>query len=380
MAMPWQECSVESLRQEFVGLASQEHANIRQLCRRFSISPDTAYTLLARYRQEGEGGLRGRSRRPLRSPTQTGPAIEAEVCAVRIAHPAWGGRKIRRYLLDRAAPAVPAASTITGILRRHGLLDPGEAAKHRAWQRFEAAAPNDLWQMDFKGHIAVRTGRCHPLTVLDDHSRYSLAVEACGDEQTGTVQSRLVPLFARYGMPWQMLMDNGAPWGDRHGPYTRLTIWLMRLGITVSHGRPYHPQTQGKEERFHRTLKAEALGGETFADLAAAQAAFDCWRVSYNQERPHEALAMATPSSRYVPSPRCYPAALPVIVYAADDAIRKVQSEGAVHFAGRVFRVSKALRGERVAVRPTLIDGVWTIHFMTHRIAQIDLRDPVKEG
>jgi transposase InsO family protein len=273
---------------------------------------------------------------------------------------------------------VPAASTITDILRRHDLLDPREAAKHRAGRRFAADAPNDLWQMDFKGHIALRHGRCHPLTVLDDHSRYSLAVEACGDERTGTVRGRLVALFRRYGLPWRLLADNGAPWGDAATDDTTLTVWLLRLGITVSHGRPYHPQTQGKEERFHRTLKAELLAGETFADLAAAQAAFDRWRLSYNQERPHEALDLATPGSRYVPSPRPYPETLPAIEYGPDDAVRKVQYDGEVHFAGRVSRVSKAFRGERVAVRPTPTDGVWAVYFATHRIAQIDLRDPVQ--
>lgn len=375
--MPWQECSVESLRQEFVMLALQEGANIRQLCRRFAISPDTAYTLLARYQQEGMDGLQDRSRRPLHSPTQTDPAMEDAVCAVRVAHPAWGGRKIRRVLLNQGATAVPAASTITGILRRHELLDPTQSANHRPWQRFEAAAPNDLWQMDFKGHFALRDGRCHPLTVLDDHSRYSLAVEACGDEQTGTVQARLIPLFARYGLPWQILADNGPPWGDIHRGYTQLTVWLRRVGISVTHGRPYHPQTQGKEERFHRTLKAEVLAGAHFGDLAAAQVAFDRWRISYNQERPHEALAMATPHSRYVLSPRPYPAVVPEIEYRPDDAVRKVQQEGDVHFAGRVFRVSKALRGERVAVRPTQTDGVFLVYFMTDRIAQINLRDPM---
>jgi len=374
--MPWQECSVETLRREFVMLAQQEETNIRELCRRFAISPDTAYIVLARYRQDGESGLRDRSRRPLHSPMQTDSVMEDAVCAVRVAHPAWGGRKIRRYLLDQGASAAPAASTITGILRRHDLLDPGASAMHRPWQRFEAAAPNDLWQMDFKGHIAVRHGRCHPLTVLDDHSRYSLALEACGNEQTGTVQARLIALFQRYGLPWRMLADNGAPWGDGGSRYTALTVWLLRLGITVSHGRPYHPQTQGKEERFHRTLKAEVLAGTIFADLAAAQAAFDRWRVSYNQERPHEALGLATPSSRYVPSPRRYPERLSAIEYGPDDAIRKVQDDGEVSFAGQVFRVSKAFRGERVAIRPTQTDGVLAIAFMTHRIAQIDLRDP----
>ena len=359
-------------------LAHQEGANIRELCRRFGISPDTAYTLLARYRREGMDGLRDRSRRPLHAPTRTDAATEAAVCAVRVAHPSWGGRKIRRYLLDRRQPAAPAASTITGILRRHGLLDVGAAAEHRAWQRFAAVAPNDLWQMDFKGHVAVRHGRCHPLTVLDDHSRYSLAIEACGDERSGTVQARLIALFRRYGLPWRLLADNGPPWGDAGADRTTLTVWLLRLGIAVSHGRPYHPQTQGKEERFHRTLKAEVLARESFADLAAAQTAFDRWRIVYNQERPHEALDLATPGSRYVPSPRPYPEALPVVEYGPDDAVRKVQYDGEVHFAGRVYRVGKALRGERVAVRPTPTDGVWEVYFVTHRIAQIDLRDPVQ--
>jgi transposase InsO family protein len=375
--MPWQECSVETLRQEFVLLASRPGTNIRELCRRFSISPDTAYTLLARYRQEGIDGLRDRSRRPLHSPLRTDPALEAAACAVRVAHPAWGGRKIRRYLLDHGQGAVPAASTITDILRRHDLLDPREAAKHRAGRRFEADAPNDLWQMDFKGHIALRHGRCHPLTVLDDHSRYCLALAACGDERSRTVQNQLITLFARYGLPWRLLADNGAPWGDGGARFTALTVWLLRLGITVTHGRAYHPQTQGKEERFHRTLKAELLAGEPFAHRRAAQERFDAWRVSYNQERPHEALGLATPSSRYVPSARRYPTSVPAIEYGPDDAVRKVQADGEFSFANRVFRVSKAFRGERVAIRPTPTDGVFVVAFMTHRIAQIDLRDPV---
>jgi hypothetical protein len=216
------------------------------------------------------------------------------------------------------------------------------------------------------------------LTVLDDHSRYALAVEACGDERADTVPARLIPLFERYGLPWRILADNGPPWGDLHGPYTRLTVWLLRLGISVAHGRPYHPQTQGKGERFHRTLKAEVLAGAGFVDLATAQERFDRWRASDNQERPHEGLAMATPSSRYALSPRPYPVVVPTIEYRPEDAVRKVQQEGEVHFAGRVVRVSKALRGERVAVRPTQTDGVFTIYFMTDRIAQIDLRDPVE--
>lgn len=375
--MPWQECSVEMLRYEFVMLAQQEGANIREVCRRFGISPATGYTLLARYRQHGSDGLRDRSRRPLHSPTRTDTAMEEAVCAVRAAHPAWGGRKIRRVLLDQGVAVVPAASTITDILRRHDLLDPRTAMQHRAYQCFEASAANDLWQMDFKGHVALRQGRCHPLTVLDDHSRYSLVLDACGDEQTGTVQARLIAAFQRYGLPWRILADNGSPWGDGGARDTALTVWLRRLGIAVSHGRAYHPQTQGKEERFHRTLKAEVLAGTTFVDLAAAQRDFDAWRVVYNHERPHEALGLATPGSRYVPSARAYPASLPEIAYGPDDVIRKVHDGGEVFFAGREFRVSKAFRGERVAIRATPTDGTFAVYFMTHRIGQIDLRDPV---
>lgn len=358
-------------------LAQQEGANIRELCRRFGISPQTGYTLRARYRQEGADGLRDRSRRPHSAPMQTVAAMEAAICAVRVAHPAWGGRKIRRYLSDHEHADVPAASTITAVLRRHDLLDPAASITHRATQRFEAAAPNALWQMDFKGKIALLHGVCHPLTVLDDHSRYALGVEACADERTATVQGRLTTIFRRYGLPLRMLMDNGPPWGDGGSRYTALTVWLLRLGIAVSHGRPYHPQTQGKDERFHRTLKAEVLVDACFADLLAAQWSFDHWRATYNQERPPEALGLATPRSRYQISPRAYPEALPLIEYGPGDQVRKVQHDGEIHFRGRTIPISKAFRGYPVALRPTVTDGVWAVAFCRQWITQIDLRDPL---
>jgi transposase InsO family protein len=375
--MPWQECSVERLRQEFVMLAHQEGTNIRELCRRFGISADTAYRLLARDQQEGEGRLRDHSRRPLHAPMQTDVAMEAAVCAVRVAHPAWGGRKIRRYLLDRGQAAIPAASTITAILRRHDLLDPAASLQHRATQRFAADAPNALWQMDFKGTFALLRDVCHPLTVLDDHSRYALGVDACADERTATVQTRLTALFRRYGLPVRMLMDNRPPWGDGRSRYTTLTVWLLRLGIAVSHGRPYHPETQGKDERIHRTLKAEVLAEACFADHRAAQGAFDRWRAMYNHQRPHEALGLATPSSRYQISPRLYPEAVPPIEYSAGDLVRKVQYVGEIHFRGQTILISKAFRGYPVALRPTLSEGRWEVYFCTQRIAQIALNEPL---
>ncbi|MDR3537720.1 MAG: DDE-type integrase/transposase/recombinase [Acetobacteraceae bacterium] len=178
--------------------------------------------------------------------------------AVRSQHPAWGGRKIRRVLQDQGLERPPSASTITQMIRRRGVLNGPGAGERRDWVRFEHAAPNDLWQMDFKGWFDLDRGRCHPLTVLDDHSRYALEIGACGDEQGQTVRARLEAVFGRYGLPLRILSDNGPPWGSAgHGEHSRLSVWLTDLGIGVSHGRPYHPQTQGKDERFHRTLKAE---------------------------------------------------------------------------------------------------------------------------
>jgi transposase InsO family protein len=184
-------------------------ANMAQLCRGFGISRKTGYKWLARYLGEGDPGLGDRSRRPRSSPWVTPPAVAEAVLRLRAAHPAWGGRKIRARLQAQGWAQAPAASTMTAILRRHGLIDPEESAKHQAWRRFEAAAANDLWQMDFKGHFAAAGGRCHPLTVLDDHSRYALGLEACADERGATVQERLTRIFHGYGLPRQLLVDMG---------------------------------------------------------------------------------------------------------------------------------------------------------------------------
>lgn len=375
--MPWQEVSTVSLRQELVVFATEGPATVRELCRRYGVSAKTAYKWLARYAGEGVSGLRDRSRRPHGSPRQTRPALEAAVLAVRAAHPEWGGRKIRHVLLRRGVSGAPAPSTITAILRRHGLLASAAGVAPHAFTRFEHATPNELWQMDFKGHFALPQGRCHPLTILDDHSRFAVGLRACGNEQGTTVQQCLQRVFRRYGLPRRMLMDNGAPWGsDRAHPYTPLTAWLLRLGIRVSHGRPYHPQTQGKTERFHRTLKAELLTPQPFRDLLDCQTHFDRWRQTYNLERPHQALAYAVPASRYQPSPRRFPETLPPIVYGPDDLIRKVQADGAISYRAQAYLISKAFRGYPVALRPTSTDGQFDVYFCHHRVTQLDVRHP----
>src|SRR5580698_4132154 len=248
--MPWQECDVVSMREEFCRLASSPDSKVAVLCRRFGISRKTGYKWLGR---------------------------------VRLGEPC----------VDR--------------LRRHGRIEQEESLRRAPVQRFEREAPNELWQMDFKGDFRMVDGRrCHPLTITDDHSRYSLGLRACLNQRSETVRESLQGVFRRYGLPWSMLMDNGTPWAVTHrrGGYTKLSVWLLRHNIRVIHGRPYHPETQGKEERFHRTLQAEVLRGRAFANSGEVQREFDRWRQTYNHERPHEALGLRVPGSRYVVSRR----------------------------------------------------------------------------
>jgi transposase InsO family protein len=373
--MPWKELSVVDQREEFVRLALAPGANKRELCRRFGISRSKGYKWMGRYLAEGREGLCDRSRRPHHSPTRTPEAVEAAVLRVRkSSNNAWGGRKIAHVLKCTTELDVPAPSTITEILRRHGKLNERASEHPGAYQRFEREQPNELWQMDFKGDFATGRGRCHALTIIDDHSRYALGVEACSTQQGRPTRERLIAVFRRYGLPEAMLMDNGSPWGDPGGgPFTAFSVWLMRLGVRVTHGRPYHPQTQGKDERFHRTLKAEVLAGRQFTDLAECQRAFDRWRHVYNYRRPHQALDLATPSERYRPSSRSFPETLPPIEYGDGDIVRKADKRGDITFQSRRIRVGKPFRGEPLALRTTAEDGLFSIHFGSHQIGVIDL-------
>jgi transposase InsO family protein len=372
--MPWREVSMTDQRAEFVLLALQEGANRRELCRRFGISPQTGYLWLARARA-GDAELADRSRRPRHSPGRSDAAIETAVLALRDAHPAWGARKLARCL-QRDGVDTPAASTVHAILTRHGRIVPPPDGAVRAYQRFEKEAPNQLWQMDFKGWVPLGNGApCHPLTMVDDHSRYALCVGACGNQQSLTVQAQLERTFRRYGLPQAMFVDNGTPWGDASGArWTRLGVWLLKLGVGLVHSRPYHPQSRGKNERFHRTLKAELLAFNRFRDLAEAQRGFDRWRHVYNQQRPHQALEQEVPASRYRASLRPMPAALPQIAYDDHEVVRRVPtSKDYIGFKGRLWKVPKAFRGEPVAIRPLPADGQFGIFFAAHQIATIDL-------
>jgi len=374
--MPWKESTKMSLRLEFVKFALADGSNIADLCRRFDISRKTGYKWIKRYLQLGEAGLADRSRKPKANPNKTSDMLVNAILQVRKRHQAWGGRKIRKYLLNLGLQQVPAASTITAILKRNGCIDANESLKHAPWQRFEAQAPNDLWQIDYKGHFAADKGRCHPLTVLDDHSRYSLALEACSDEKTLTVRQRLTHIFQHYGLPQKMLMDNGSPWGsDKHHIFTPLTMWLIRQNIGIIHSRPFHPQTLGKDERFHRTFKAEIGQYCIGLSLQQCQRRFDAWRKVYNFQRPHEAIDMKVPAERYQPSPRQYIENLPPIEYAPDDQVRKVQQGGCISYQGEEYPIPKAFWGQRVAVRPSETDGLYDVYFCNQKIALLNVKE-----
>lgn len=372
--MPWHEVSVMEQRREFVRLAGQECANRSDLCRRFGISRETGYKWLGRF-AAGDQALADHSRRPHGSPGRSSGATEALVVAMRDAHPAWGARKIARCL-EREGNAVPAISTVHQILHRHGRIVAPGGTPGQPYRRFEKEVPNLLWQMDFKGHMPLGDGTsCHPLTMIDDHSRFALCLAACANEQGRTVRIHLERTFRRYGLPQAMFVDNGGPWGSRTiDPWTQLGVWLLKLGVDVIHSRPYHPQSRGKNERFHRTLKAEVFAFACFRDLAAVQRAFDRWRAIYNLDRPHEALGQEVPATRYRPSPRQMPNRPPEVEYDSNEIVRAVSSTKAyVRFKGRLWKVPQAFCGERLAIRPLSIDGRYGIFFAAHQVATIDL-------
>ena len=361
-------------RREFVRLALQEGANRRELCRRFGISPDVGYKWLRRW-QAGDRELLDQSRRPKRMPRRSAAAVEVQVVAVRDKHPAWGARKIA-HCLKRDGQIVPVPSTVHRILCRNERIKPSENAPPNPGHRFEKEAPNQLWQMDFKGHMPLANGtRCHPLTVIDDHSRYVPCLKACANEQRPTVQEHLTATFRRYGLPEAFYIDNGSPWGDTSGAHwTRLKVWLLKLGIRVVHARPCHPQGRGKNERFHRTLNAEVFAMRSFRNLPEVQRALDAWRMVYNLERPHQGLDMNVPADRFQPSLRVMPTRIPKVQYDVGETVRTVSSTRSyISFKGQFWKVPQAFVGERLAIRPLDRDGNYGIFFASWQVALIDL-------
>lgn len=373
--MSWQEKDKVTLRREFLSFAHKPEINFTQLCKQYNISRKTGYKWLKRYQAGGMSELKDKSTRPHSSPIQLPSSVVEQICQIREKYPYWGARKIQAILARTVMEYVPAKSVIHKILQKNGYI----AARQRtssAMQRFEHSAPNHLWQMDFKGHFAYEKGRCHPLTILDDHSRFSLKLKACTNEKGETVKAALIEVFHQYGLPQRINVDNGNPWGSVFAcaRYTTFSLWLIRLGITVSYSRPGHPQTNGKDERFHRTLKLELLNHTYFKDLKHIQIKFDEWRNHYNCERPHEGIGMAVPVQRYLPSYRLYPAELSEVAYAPDYILRKVDLRGRISFEGRQIFVGIPFAKEILGVRYKINEEVIEIYYCHQKLGELDLQ------
>jgi transposase InsO family protein len=370
--MPWLETDVREQRMQFVVAATAAGANVSAICRHFASSRKTGYRWLHRYK-EGQSltGLAERSRRPTSRPSRTSPADTACVVALRRQY-GWAGRKLRVLL----APAGVTCSTATidRIIRREGLVDPAES--HRpALQRFERAQPNELWQMDFKGQYPVRPGTwCFPLSVLDDHSRYAVGLFAMTSTEGAPVHAALQGCFERYGVPLAMRVDHGSPWwntSNGHG-LTRLSVALITQGIDLIYSGVRHPQTQGKVERFHRTLGTRLRQWGVPTTLADFPPALDRFRQEYNDVRPHEATQLTPPAMKYHASPRAYMATPPAWVYPSTCEVHRVDRTGCISDRGRRYFVCQPLAAANVGCQR--FDQRLLVRYRHLYIREINLR------
>ena len=364
--MSWETKTVMEQRNQFVLDASAEDANISELCRQYGISRKTGYKWINR----SELGLPlcDQSRRPNRQPSKTADNIEQEIIQLRLQHPSWGGKTIRAALEAAGVEGLPSDKTCCNILKRNGLIDPAESTKHTAFQRFEKERCNEMWQTDFKGDFLLGNGvRCYPLTILDDHSRFSIRIDP-KDSASGVKESFILA-FQEYGLPNSVLSDHGTQFGGVHNGLSTFDRFLMDLDIQPIHGRIMHPQTQGKIERFHRTLKQEALRMKP-ANMADAKTQLEKWRWLYNEVRPHHALGMKTPASVYVPSTRLYYEPKPYI-YKEGAKLIKVNNWGFLRFGPIQLFLSESMADTRVEIRFAEND-TFSVIYRNYKIASVD--------
>jgi len=346
--MPWKETDVMTERIEFVVRAIRGDSTISDLCREYGVSRKTGHKWLRRYEEVGNlQGLEECSRRPHTSPQRTPKAIEKRVVELREKH-GWAGKKLSRLLEREGITLSP--STVDRILKRRGLVRQDKSSRP-ATKRFERLHPNELWQMDFKGEYRLRGGgRCYPLCLLDDHSRFSPGLFALYEPDTKAVQTSLITAFERYGLPESMLADHGTPWwcsSSGHG-LTTLSVGLIKQGIDLIHGGFNHPQTQGKVERFNRTFGEAMIHRGIPQTVPQLEVAFEEVRNEYNEIRPHESLGLQVPAAVYHPSSREYQPHPPEWVYPENSDIKKLDSGGFLYLNRRRVFISEALRSERV--------------------------------
>jgi len=375
--MPWKEtCSMEE-RGLFMSEFLKQAASVAELCRRYGVSRKTGYKWIARYEEEGFAGLVDRSHVAHCCPHRLDAALAERILNVRIAHPTWGPRKVRAWLIDRHRhERWPAASTIGELFTAEGLTIPRQTRR-----RVPASAPfgactqaNDVWTVDFKGWFRTADGeRCDPLTLNDAHSRYLLRCQALERTDGGSVWPILDAAFREYGLPLRMRSDNGAPFASTGlGGLSQLSVKLIKSGVTPERIQPGKPQQNGRHERFHLTLKRE-VASPPAANRRAQQRAFDAFRRLYNEERPHEALGQTPPLRHYTHSPRRYSGRLREPDYPDLFSVRRVRSNGQIKWRGAFLFLGEALIGEPVGCEQ-LDDGQWRLHYGAIALGTIDHR------
>lgn len=375
--MPWKRVSVMDERLRFVARLL-EGEPMSEVCRSFGISRKTGYKIFNRYKEAGAEALSDRSRRPVRYANQLPDAVERLIVATRQDKPHWGARKIRELLLRRlgSEERIPSQSTIHAVLDRHGLV---AHARRRERRRVEGRVlsagllPNDLWCVDFKGEFRMgNRDYCYPLTVTDHASRYLLMCEALETTREAPVIEAFRRLFAERGLPGAIRSDNGVPFASPNGLYnlSRLAVWWLRLGIAIERIKPGHPQQNGRHERMHLTLK-QATTRPPGANILQQQTKFDAFLDEFNDERPHEALAMKTPAEVYQPSPIPY-RGLPDIEYPFHDRDVLVTACGRICIYRKKINLSTVLAGQKLGIKE-VDDGIWLVTFMTYDLGYIDL-------
>jgi transposase InsO family protein len=353
-----------------------EGEGMSEVCRDFGISRKTGYKIFNRYRDQGLDALADRSRRPVRYANQLPDQVERLIVDLKRDKPHWGARKIRELLLRKLDGEVrlPAKSTVHAVLDRHGLVKRARLRRNRATGTPLSAAttPNALWCADFKGEFKLGNGRyCYPLTVSDHASRYLLLCEAFESTREDPVIQAFQRLFRERGLPAAIRSDNGLPFASPNGLYnlSRLSVWWLRLGVSIERIKPGHPQQNGRHERMHLTLKKQATRPPGLNSLQQ-QARFDAFVREFNAERPHEALAMRCPAELYTTSPRPYDG-LPDLQYPWHDRDILVTACGRICMHRKRINISTVLAGHKLGIKE-VDDGIWLVSFMDYDLGYFD--------
>lgn len=375
--MPWRYKTMSQTREEFVKRALSKEKSKSALCREYGISRPTGDKWIKRY-LNGES-LDNRSTKPFKTANRISDDVEQLIINQRKKEPALGAVKIGRILSDEGYTNLPSVSTINNVLHRNGLITKEASRAATPYKHFQKEKPNDMWQADFKGNYLMNNGlRCHPLSILDDCSRFCLCADAKENERLNSTYASFEATFREYGLPKVLLCDNGHPWGaSQSTSITKFEVKLMELDILTIHIRPLRPQTQGKIERFNRSFKEERLRYYVPNDMEDAQRQRLEYRDFYNNKRPHCALNLDTPSKHYESSKRRFPEKITKWDYPYGTDIRQVKNSGYITFEGQGYFLSEGLANKEIGLIPSDVDGIYDIIFRQFRVAKLDLTNHV---